>query len=200
MESITDPPGEKNEEIKEDRPKKQKSSKGSSKLWIIKIFIISFVISGALSIVSETATSELNVWFAILILLVFIFIGIIFDIIGVSVTTANPSVFNSMAAKKVKGAKTALWCTANAATVSNFCNDVIGDIAGIVSGSMGAVVSMSLSSILHLPLLVVTVVVTGLISALTISGKALGKGIAMKNNDKIVFFISKILSVFKKEK
>lgn len=197
---MSDSSDEKTEISGESRIKKQKNTKNSSKWWIIKIFIISFIISGVLSVVSEGAVSGLNVWIAILILLLFIFIGIVFDIIGVSVTTANPSVFNSMAAKKIRGAKTALWCTANSATVSNFCNDVIGDIAGIVSGSMGAVVSMSLSSILSLPLLFVSVIVTGFISAFTISGKALGKGIAIKRGDNIVFFISKLISVLKKEK
>lgn len=188
---ISDPP------LREEKKTKKKKSPAA---WIVKVFIMSFSISAALSVVSETATSELNVWIAIIILLLFIFTGIIFDIIGVAVTTANPTTFNSMAAKKVKGAKTALWCTSNSSVISNFCNDVIGDIAGIVSGSMGSVVSMSLAEVLGFPLLAVSVVVTGLISAFTISGKAMGKGVAIKNNDSIVFFIARIISVFKKEK
>lgn len=194
-----DVPEHSTDEIKEEKQKKQKH-KNSANLWIIKIFFVSFLISGVLSVVSETVTAGLNIWLAVIILLLFIATGIVFDIIGVAVTTANPSVFNSMAAKKVKGAKTALWCTANAAAVSNFCNDVIGDIAGIVSGSMGAVISMSVASSLSFPLLPVTVVITGLTSAFTISGKALGKRIAMSKNDGIVFFIAKIISIFKKEK
>ena len=179
---------------------KKKPKKKSAAGWIVKVFIMSFSISAALSVVSETATSELNVFIAIIILFLFIATGIVFDIIGVSVTTANPTTFNSMAAKKVKGAKTALWCTSNSSVISNFCNDVIGDIAGIVSGSMGSVISMSLSAVFNIPSLAVSIVVTGLISAFTISGKAIGKGIAMKNNDSIVFFISKIISIFKREK
>lgn len=198
-ESKTEITSEIKTEIREERPKKNKK-KNRKIFWIIRIFFVSFTISALLSVVSETVTSELNIWVAIIILFLFIATGVIFDIIGVAVTTSNPSTFNSMAAKKVKGAKTALWCTANAAAVSNFCNDVIGDIAGIVSGSMGAVISMSLAEMLSVPLFPVTVIVTGLISGFTIGGKALGKGIAMSANDNIVFLISRILSIFKKEK
>ena len=65
---------------------------------------------------------------ATLILLLFILLGIMFDIIGVAVTAANPKPFNSMAAHRVKGAKEALYLIRNAEKVASFCNDVVGDI------------------------------------------------------------------------
>ena len=41
-------------------------------------------------------------------------------------------------------------------------------------------------------------VVTAIISMLTIGGKAIGKGFAIDKSTKIIYFVSRILSVFKK--
>ena len=48
--------------------------------------------------------------------------------------------------------------------------------------------------------LLVSLLVTGLISAITIGGKALGKGFAVNKSKEIVTIVSKILSVFQKGK
>ena len=83
---------------------------------------------------------------ALLILALFIGLGILFDIIGVAVTAADPRPFHSMAAHKEKGAKEALKLLRNADRVSSVCNDVVGDICGIVSGATGAVIVARLQS------------------------------------------------------
>ncbi len=77
---------------------------------------------------------------AALVLAVFIGLGIVFDMIGVAVTAADPKPFHSMAAHKEKGAKAAIRLLQNANQVSSVCNDVVGDICGIVSGSTAAVI------------------------------------------------------------
>ena len=58
--------------------------------------------------------------------------------IGIAVTVATPKTFNSMATKNVRGARACINLIRKASKVSSFCNDVIGDICGILSGSAGA--------------------------------------------------------------
>ena len=108
--------------------------------------------------------------------------------------------FHSMATKKVKGSKTAINFINKKDKVSSFCNDVIGDICGVVSGSCGLSVAISLSKIIDIDLLIITVLITSIISALTIGGKALGKSIAVNKSNLIVFEFAKVISVFKKDK
>ena len=84
-------------------------------------------------------------------LAVFIGLGILFDIIGVAVTAADPRPFHSMAAHKEPGAKEALMLLRNAGRVSSVCNDVVGDICGIVSGTTTAVIVVRLQAALGLP-------------------------------------------------
>ena len=104
-----------------------------------------------------------------------------------------------MSAKKVKVAKMAIKLKRNADKVSSFCNDVVGDICGIVSGSTGAVITIKIVDNYDFNSLVVTLIVMGIISALTIGGKALEKGYAMKKSNKILFKFARILSIFSKE-
>lgn len=167
--------------------------------WIIKIIILSFVISVLFSFVSETAIPNVNIYIGILLAFVFIGLGVIFDMVGVAVAAADESQFHSMAARKVKGAKTAVKLKKNADRVSSFCNDVIGDICGIISGSTGAVIAIKIVEITKFNSLIITLIIMGIISALTIGGKALEKGIAMKKSNQILFAFAKILSIFTKE-
>ena len=118
--------------------------------------------------------------------------------IGVAVTASDESKFHSMSAQKVKGAKMAVRLKKNADKVSSFCNDVVGDICGIISGSTGAVISIKIVEIFKLNSLLVTLIIMGIISALTIGGKALVKGIAIKKSNNILFNFAKILSIFKR--
>ena len=174
--------------------KKKKNSVNYS--WIIKIIIMSFTISVIFTSISETIIPNVNTIMGIFLTLLFISIGIIFDMIGVAVTTANEKVFHSMSSQKIKGSKTAVKMTKNASKVASFLNDVIGDICGIISGSTAAVISINLTHSLGANSLLVTLIVMGIVSALTIGGKAIFKEIAIRNSDKILFRFAKILSIF----
>lgn len=167
--------------------------------WIIKIVIASFSISVVFSLISETAIPNVNLILGILLSLIFIFLGVVFDMIGVSVTASGDKIFHSMAAKKIKGAKMAIKLKKNASKVSSFCNDVVGDICGIISGSTGAVISIKMTESLNCNSLPVTLIIMGIISALTIGGKAIVKGLAIKKSNDILFKFAKILSIFCKE-
>ena len=78
------------------------------KRWILTILIISFIISFLLSFVSEITVPNFNLVIGVIVTLLFIILGILFDIIGVSVTTADEKVFHSMNSRKVKGANIAV--------------------------------------------------------------------------------------------
>ena len=168
--------------------------------WIIKITICAFVISLIMSVISEVAFNHVSIFISVLIMLIFIILGIVFDMIGIAVTVADDRVFNSMAAKKVSGSKMSIKLMRNANKVSSFCNDVIGDICGILSGSAAATIAVLINKATGLNILVCTLIMTSLIAALTIGGKAWGKSIAINNANHILYRFAKFLLIFKKEK
>ena len=130
----------------------------------------------------------------------FILLGILFDVIGVAVTAADPKPLHSMAAHGRRGAKEALFLLRNAGRVSSVCNDVVGDICGIVSGVTAAVIVAELQRALDTRSLLVSVSVTALISGLTIGGKALSKAFAIREAAHVVFWVGRFLSLFHRKK
>ena len=183
-------------ENEEDRKQKKTEKTPSHARWVIRVFLIAVALSASMSLCSGAVLEDAGYVTATLILLLFIALGIMFDIIGVAVTAANPKPFNSMAAHRVKGAKEALYLIRNAEKVASFCNDVVGDICGIVSGSTAAViVVVLLQNSFGWRSIVVSTVVTALISGLTIGGKAIGKKVAMKKSKDVIYLTAKVLSV-----
>ena len=164
--------------------------------WIITIVCITFIISFLLSIFANNIIPELSLVFGILITLLFIIIGILFDIVGVSVTTAEESVFHSMNSRKVKGANVAVKFKKNAEKVSSFCCDVIGDICGVISGAAGTAITAILVTKFNTNLLITGLLVTATISSLTIGEKAICKSFAINKSDIILYEFAKIISNF----
>lgn len=176
------------------RARKLKDKNKKNYIWILQIFLMAFFISLFFSFVSETFMPKLSIIFGILLILLFIFLGIVFDMVGVAVTASDETPFHSMSARKVRGASVAVLLKKNSDKVGSFCNDVIGDICGVVSGSAGVIIATSLSSALHLPTFPVTLVITGLIAAFTIGGKAIGKSIAINKCNMILYEFAKLIS------
>ncbi len=160
--------------------------------------VVSFSLSVLFSYGSSAALGDANVVVTLGVLCFFVLLGVLFDIIGVATTSANLKTFNSMAARKVKGAKEGIWLIKNAEKVSSFCNDVIGDICGIMSGTTGALITSEIIASTPLHPAVVPLVVTGLIAAATIGGKAAGKSLAVRSSDSVVFMAGRVLYFFKK--
>ncbi|MBQ1550620.1 MAG: hypothetical protein IIZ67_00830 [Bacilli bacterium] len=177
------------------RDKNKKKSPVDIK-WIITIVFVSFSISFIFSLISQKLMPSLNVVFGIIITLLFIGIGILFDIVGVSVTGADESVFHSMSSKKVRGASVAVKFKKNADKVSSFLCDVIGDICGIISGACGTIITTSISTNFHFDLLFTGLSVAAIIAALTIGGKAIGKSFAVNNSNEILYNFAKVISYF----
>ena len=166
--------------------------------WILKAFLMTFFIALIFSSTSNYLISKFNNTALLIILcIIFIGIGILFDIIGTAVLTANEASFHAKSAKKIKGSKEGVYLIKNSSTIASICNDVIGDICGIVSGSIGAMLAINISTKLNVSTVIVTLLVSSIISSLTVGGKAIGKKQAIKNSDTIIFASARILSKFK---
>ncbi len=179
--------------------KERKNKKIVDINWILKITLLAFTLSIVFSFLCEIALPKVDIVVEILLIFLFIFLGVLFDMIGVAVTSADIEPFNSMSSRKVKGAKTAVKLIKRSDKVSSFCNDVIGDICGIISGSAGTIVSVSLSNTLSFSPLLTTLITTACIASLTIGGKALGKSYAVNKNNLILYKFAKVVAHFRKE-
>ena len=177
--------------------KKEKKQDSHIK-WIIKVFILTFTLSIIFSFISTNGVSKLEIIPAMIILIVVIFIGFLFDIIGVAITVANEEEFHAKATKKAFGAKTSLRLIKNSAKVSNICADVIGDICGVLSGAISTMISLKLTQNFGMSENV-QFIISAVVAAITVGGKALGKDFANKESTKIVHFVGKIVSNFKSE-
>lgn len=174
--------------------KKKKRKENKNNRWIINVSISTFIIAIVMSVISEFLMRNLKTFLTFFVLILIVFIGIVFDTIGIAVTSADIKNFNAMAAKKIFGARYAVKLVKNAGQVSNFCNDVIGDIAGIVSGSAIAVIVIRMSA--NIPdkvTFLLNICFSASIAALTVGGKALGKEIAISKSTFIVHSVGSIL-------
>ena len=181
---------------KEKQPHSKKQKGGLKRRWALKAFIITFILSAFFSILSEM-TESLGIVFTSILLLVFVAMGIIFDGVGVSVTSCELAPLVSMASRKVKGSKTAIKLVKNAEVVSNVCNDVISIMSGACTATLVLKIVESLPSA---PEKILAVGVSALVSAMTVGGKACLKTVAINKSKEFVMLTSRILSVFKKEK
>jgi len=180
-----------------DNKVKFRQQNGNKKLnyqWIVTISFITLIIAMLLSYFSLIFMNIVSLVGAILLLLVIISVGVFFDLLGIAVTAANETPFHSMASGKVKGAKESIFIIRNASSVANFFNDVIGDIAGIISGSASAAIIIKLMIDSEGQELVSSIVLGGLIAAFTVGGKAFGKEIALRHSNAIVYRIGLLLS------
>lgn len=192
------------EETVVEPPKKKERDKKKKKrnLWPLHAFFITFVIAAAVNTGSELALTESQWWLATILTIVILLLGVVFDIIGTAATACDIGPFHSMASRKVRGGKTAVRLAKKKDIVSSVCCDIVGDICGIVSGVCGAALASEAIDLLALSsawAVVVKVAIYSVISTLTITFKAIGKNIAVKNANKIILGVAKFLSIFRKD-
>ena len=179
-------------------PSSSKKQRNSTIRWVVIIFFVTILISGAISFLSDILMENSSMGVAFLILLAIIFIGIIFDIIGMAVATADEKPFHAMAARKVPGARAAISLLRNAERVSSICNDVVGDICGVVSGSASATIAVQVIRNFDCSWpQIVTLLMSALCAGLTVGGKAIGKSIAVNSCTAIVHTVGKIIFRFR---
>ena len=162
--------------------------------WVVTIFLVTIVVSGVISLLSDLIMSGSSMLVAFFILFVIIMVGIVFDIIGMAVASADEKPFHSMASRKVPGAQESIRLLRNAERVSSICNDVVGDICGVVSGSASATIAAQILAEFDFTWpQVVSLLMSALAAGLTVGGKAVGKGFAVSSSTKIVHGVGRLL-------
>ncbi len=194
---------EQNTEITDSKQTKQKTkdtrknSRSKNWIWPLTVFIMAVIISLSFSMLSEWALSKASVIVAVIVIVVFIVISIIFDMLGLAVASCNVEDFHAMAARKVKGSKQALSMVKNADKVSSVCNDVIGDVCGILSGAAGAAlitkIALQAGSFMEI---FVPSLVAAIIAGFTIGGKAIFKRVAINHATGITLNFAKFINFF----
>ncbi len=175
-------------------PEASRRERNKTIKWVVTIFFVTIFISGTISLISDEVMANSSLAVAFVILLAIIFLGIIFDIIGMAVATADEKPFHSMAARKVPGAHEAIRLLRNAERVSSICNDVVGDICGVVSGSASA----TIATLILMEVDIgwprgLSLVMSALVAGLTVGGKAIGKTFAVKSCTTIVHMVGRVI-------
>ncbi len=175
-------------------PAASKRERNKTIRWVVTIFFTTILISGSISLISDEVMATSSLLVAFLILFVIILVGIIFDIVGMAVASADEKPFHSMASRKVPGAHEAIRLLRNAERVSSICNDVIGDICGVVSGSASATIAAQVVTSLEFSWpQVVSLLMSSLAAGLTVGGKAIGKTFAVNSCTAIVHTVGKLI-------
>ena len=113
-----------------------------------------------------------------------------------------------MAARKVPGAHEAIALLRNAERVSSICNDVVGDICGVVSGAASATIAGQILANFDFTWpQIISLAMSALAAGLTVGGKAVGKGFAVNSCIPIVHAVGRLVhtwnqlpSYFRKKK
>ena len=98
--------------------KKEKAKQDKQK-WVLTVVCLSFALSIVMSFVTSIFLQSAGIFLAVLSLIVLVLIGIITDIIGMAVASANEQPFIAMASKRISGAKQALQLIRKAERVSS---------------------------------------------------------------------------------
>ena len=167
--------------------------------WVATVAVWTFFLAIIISLAAQLLMGFLDsLLLSFIILFLIILTGIIFDIIGIAAAAANEAPFHAKAARKVFAAKEAIFFIRNADVVSNFSNDVIGDISGIISGTIGALLVFRLSQIYpDVNPLLWGIILTAVIASLTVGGKALGKSLAINRSTEVILLVSQIVARLK---
>ncbi|WP_227938465.1 hypothetical protein [Alkalihalobacillus deserti] len=168
--------------------------------WSLGIAVITLVLAAIFSVISTFILSGVTWAIGMGIVFIIVFLGVFFDTIGVAATAANEKPFHAMASDRLQGAKHAVLITRNADKFANFCNDVIGDISGIISGTASAYVVLQLSlqlgySDTSYQQFAISILFTSVVAALTVGGKAVGKTFAIHYSTAIIYQVGRLLYI-----
>jgi CBS domain containing-hemolysin-like protein len=150
-------------------------------------------LSGLASQTVIAGISLLPVAFAAL--LVVMLIGIVFDVVGVAVAAANEAPLHAKAARKEFGAQHAVGLVKDAPRVASSCADLIGDVSGTLSGAIGVTIVVKLfADASQGSRLWAAILMTALVAAVIVTGKALGKAYAIAEGTLIVTWVGRLLA------
>lgn len=166
--------------------------------WSSKITALTFGLALGFSTLSSLYQSNASFLISLLIVGAFIVFGIAADACGLAAATAVEKRFHAMASKGRYGAKEAAFISRKAPVFSSFLNDVIGDISGIISGAATTPLVYQLAVIIQTErtswlFLLLSVIGTSIVAALTVGGKAICKTLAIYHSTTIVLYMGKLL-------
>lgn len=169
--------------------------------WVLIVFVLTFILSIIFSTISNVLsvqfnTGVLSIVILSIVLVIVISIGIMFDLIGTAAISGKEATFHALNSKKIKGAKQGIYMIKNSDQISSVCNDIVGDVCGIISGSIGAILAIMITEFSGWPNTVISIILAAIISSLTVGGKAIFKIVAINNADNIILTVSKVLSIF----
>jgi len=157
-------------------------------------FVVSIVFNLGSNSVLDSVLVIMPVTASLVLLLFIILIGVVFDILGVAATAGEEAPFHAMASNRVRGARHAILLVRHADGVSTFCNDLVGDVVGTLSGALGVAILLQLRGASpRLQETVANTLMVALIAAVTVGGKALGKGVAISKSTTILLVAGRIL-------
>ncbi len=168
--------------------------------WVLGVCIWTFGLAICLGLASQVILARIgSLAVSFFILIVVVFLGIGFDLIGTAATAAKQSPLNAKASRKIPGSREAVNLLKQAGKVANFCNDVVGDISGIVSGTLAALIALRITTY-YWPRteqgagIYLNIILTALVAAFTVGGKAMGKTLAINKSTEILLFVGRVIS------
>lgn len=158
--------------------------------------LLTFFLSLFFSYVAEILLRQIVFLFlAFLLLFLVILVGVISDMVGFAAAAAEIGPLNARAANKIWGARQAVRLIKNADQVAVFCSDVMGDISSTLAGALGVVIIFRLfTNVPHNQEGWLTTIMTGFVAALSVGGKALGKGLALREATEIMFRLGQLVA------
>ncbi len=165
--------------------------------WVIVISIYTFFLAIVFGFITQYFLNEIqSLVAAFVLLLIVVALGVIFDLIGTAAAAAKIGPLNAKAARREFGARRGVYLVKNAEKVANFCNDVAGDISGVVSGTLAALLVFRI--VVTMPFdqaeLYLGILLTALVAALTVGGKAWGKIIAINYSTEVIILVGAVIT------
>ncbi|MBQ8908914.1 MAG: hypothetical protein IJY90_01290 [Clostridia bacterium] len=159
------------------------------------MLFISITLSLCFGFISQAILSKMGIIIATILICLFIFLSVLFDMLGVAAVSAEIEYFEKMTALHLKGATVGHQLCLHCEKVCSFCGDVVGDICSTLCGASGACIVVAISKQLASSgaVLLISITVSAIIAGLTIFFKALMKEYALKNSNKIILRLGLLL-------
>lgn len=180
--------------MQKDGAERIKRETSRSSIWTAKITPITFALSLASGALAQTVITHTGIILSLVLLGLLVVTAVIFDGVGVAITSCDRARVKKLLQSHAKRAKIAMRMMRNAEKVNNVCADVIGDICGVLSGACGAAIAAGLSVRSGAGAGWLPTLTSAAVAALTVGGKAFLKGKAVKNADKYIAAAATLLS------
>lgn len=167
-------------------------------VWAIRMFLIAISLSLFFGFISQTLLNSMGIIVATICIASFIFLSVLFDMIGIAAASADIEYFVELEKRNEKGASTGIKLCKHSEKVCSFCADVVGDICSTLCGAGGACIVVALTNQIADSniILLISISVSALIAGISIFFKAIMKERALRRANKIILNIAIMLDTF----